>query len=53
MKFYAALIFGVLLPAVMAASQALKPVVISYPEGTPDSVVEDAKQDIKDAVSHL
>lgn len=52
MKVYAALIFSVLIPAIMAAAGDLKSVIISYPSETPDSVVEDAKKEIKEAVSY-
>lgn len=45
MKFSFATALAVLLPLAMA-----KNVIVSYPKSTPDSVVEDAKQLIKDEV---
>jgi hypothetical protein len=45
MKFSLTTALGMLLPLAMA-----KNVIVSYPESTPDSVVEDAKKLIKDEV---
>lgn len=45
MKLSLTTALGLLLPLAMA-----KNVIVSYPSSTPDSVVEDAKQLIKDQV---
>ena len=44
------LLFGLALAAVAMAADKLKPVIITFPDNTPSSVIEDAKKGITDAV---
>lgn len=52
MKFYLHILFVVLLAAFAYAAAPQKQVVVSYPNDTPDSVVEQAKAAVREAVSH-
>lgn len=48
MKAFLALVLAALTPAIMAAQ--MKSIIVSYPEGTPDSVIQKAKETIVEAV---
>ncbi|KAM5433326.1 hypothetical protein McanMca71_004144 [Microsporum canis] len=47
MKAFLALVLAALTPAIMAAQ--MKSIIVSYPEGTPDSVIQKAKETIVEA----
>ncbi|KAJ9618485.1 hypothetical protein H2203_009082 [Taxawa tesnikishii (nom. ined.)] len=49
MKFYLHILFVVLLAAFAYAAAPQKQVVVSYPNDTPDSVVEQAKAAVREA----
>lgn len=52
MKFlYHLLVLAFFAGLALAASTEQKPVIVSYPKGTPDSVVEEAMEAVRKAVS--
>lgn len=53
MKFLFSLFLAALFAAfALAATKDQRPVVVSYPKGTPDHVIEEAMEAVRTAVRH-